>query len=80
MYITHPKVKAGTCDYAEQMRHRSDPMEIDETAYQAKDEYDGNWEEVQALGQGKGKAKGKGKSKSKGSNKGAGKGAQTRRH
>lgn len=30
---THPKDKAATRDYMEQVRQKSDPMELDETAY-----------------------------------------------
>lgn len=40
-YDTYPKVKSAIRDNAEQMRHKSDPMEVDEMAHAADEEYDG---------------------------------------
>lgn len=73
-YDTYPKVNAAIRDCVDQMRHRSDesdPMDAGRVAYQVDCEYDGEWEEVQALGNNK--AKGKGKAKVKGTGKGVGK-------
>lgn len=62
-YDTCAKVKAAIRDYGEQMRHKSDPMEVVEMAGDGDDEYDGEWEEVHAVGKDKNKGKGKGKAK-----------------
>lgn len=48
-----PKVKAAIQDCVDQMRCRSDPMEIHEMAHQCEDEYDCEREGVHAVGQGK---------------------------
>lgn len=37
----HPKVKSVVRDYAEQMSHKSVPMEVDEMAYPADEQYEG---------------------------------------
>lgn len=73
-YDTYPKAKSAIRDYVELMRHNSDPMEIDEMAKAAEEEYEGKWEEVHAVGNAKGKAKGKTKAKGK-DGKGAGEGS-----
>lgn len=39
-YNTYPYVKAAIRDYVEQMRHKSDPMEMDEAVCNADDSYD----------------------------------------
>lgn len=57
---------------AAQMRRKADPMEIDEMAYPADEEYEGDWDEGE--GKAKGKANGKGKGKRQ-AGKGAGRGS-----
>lgn len=62
---THPKAKAALGDLIEQMRHKSDTMELDEVAPLADDDGEGEWEEVRAVGRAKCKGKSKGKGKPK---------------
>lgn len=62
----YPEVRAAIRDYAEQMR-KSGPMDIGDMEEHADDEYHGEWEETQALGQRQGGAKGKGKNKGRNS-------------
>lgn len=62
---TYPKVESATLDYAEQLRHKSNPVGVGEIAYSADEEYDGEWEDIQAVGQAKGKGKGYGRGESK---------------
>lgn len=71
-YDTYPMVKSAIGDYVEQMRHKSDPMEVGEIAHQGKGDHDTEWDELQAIACGKGKGKNKGKGKGKDA-KGAGK-------
>lgn len=54
----YPKVKAAIRDLAEQMRHKSDPMGLDEVAGPEEDEYDGPWEEMHTRGRAKRKRQG----------------------
>lgn len=52
-----PNAKSAIWDYAEQRRHKSDPMEVDEMAYPA-GENEGDWGALRAVGHAMGKAKG----------------------
>lgn len=76
-YVTYPKGKAAVRDYLEQMRDKSDPMEVGEMSDAADEVHEDGWEEVQAVARAHGKSEGNGKSAGKdgkGMGKSSGKG------
>lgn len=54
-----PKVKSTTTGFVEQMWHKPDQMEFEDMSHPAEEEYDGDWEEVYAVGGSNDKGKGK---------------------
>lgn len=46
----YQKVRIAIRDSVEHMRHKSDPMELDNTASHTAGEQDEHWEDIQAVG------------------------------
>lgn len=47
-FDTYPKAKAAIIYYVDQMRYKSDPMDIGDMVFPAEDEYAGEWKGAQA--------------------------------